>query len=178
MNYVFVIIGFLLVSLVYVYNELKRGQVAVESAKSGMDVALKRRFDLIPNLVEAVKGYATHEKAVFESVASMRHGDNTAQENYDKSGATINRLLALSESYPELRANENFVHLQRALMDVEEHIQASRRIYNRNVALLKNKAMTFPGNIVNKIANVKIADYFEIADDERGAVSIDLKSSC
>lgn len=173
------IIGGLVILFVFfisIYNGLKRAEVAVENAKSGIDVALKRRYDLIPNLVEVVKGYASHEKALFEGLALMRRGALTPQEQYAASGQAINRLLAVAESYPELRASDHFLHLQRALMDVEEHIQASRRLYNRNLAILKTKVMTFPGNVVNGVARVKVDAYFEIPDDQRSAVRIDLKS--
>lgn len=169
-----IIIGVILIlsiAFIFIYNGIKRKENAVEEGLSGIDVALKRRYDLIPNLVETVKAYAHHEKEVLESVIHERNA--SSQDAYDASGQAINKILAIAESYPELKANKNYLHLQRALMDVEEHIQAARRIYNRNVKELKNSVLTFPGSAVNLVAKVQPGKYFTIEDHERSHVEVD-----
>lgn len=162
----------LLIILMVLYNSIKRNENAVEESLSGMDVALKRRYDLIPNLVDTVKGYARYEKETLESIVLKRN--QRSEVAYEETGQAINTILGIAESYPDLKADKNFLHLQRALMDVEEHIQASRRIYNRNVKVLKDSVMTFPGNVVNILAKANPGKYFMIDEEERRSVSINL----
>lgn len=169
------IIGIVLVVLMIVvvlFNGIKRKENAVEESLSGMDVALKRRYDLIPNLVETVKGYARYEKETLEAIVLNRN--HRSLEAYEETGQAITTILGIAESYPELKADKNFLHLQRALMDVEEHIQASRRIYNRNVKELKNAVLTFPGNVVNVLAKAEPGKYYTIDEEERRSVIINL----
>lgn len=172
MEIMFGVLLIVLIAFVVIYNRIKRNENAVEEGLSGIDVALKRRYDLIPNLVETVKAYAKHEKEVLESIVHVRK--DSSQDAYDASGEAINKILAIAESYPELKADKNFLHLQRALMDVEEHIQAARRIYNRNVKELKNSVLTFPGSAVNLVAKVEPGKYFTIDDHQRSQVVVNL----
>lgn len=172
MEIIFGVVIILVVGFILIYNKIKRNENAVEEALSGIDVALKRRYDLIPNLVETVKGYAKHEKETLESIVLSRNSNK--QSAYNESGEAINTILAISENYPELKADKNFLHLQRSLLDVEEHIQAARRIYNRNVTELKNSVLTFPGSAVNALAKAQPQKYYVIENHERAVVKVNL----
>ncbi|MCR4275577.1 MAG: LemA family protein [Candidatus Wolfebacteria bacterium] len=140
--------------LVVVFNGLIRSRYRVREAWSDIDVQLKRRYDLIPNLVEAVKGYMSHERGVFEKVTEARTRAMGAASKDEKSGAenalsnTLKTLFAVSENYPELKANANFLDLQRELADTENKIQAARRFYNGNVMDYNTKTAVFPTNLM------------------------------
>ncbi|MFZ2970817.1 MAG: LemA family protein [Minisyncoccia bacterium] len=153
-----------------IYNGLIKLQVRTNEAWSDIDVQLKRRYDLIPNLINTVKGYATHEKELFERVTQARSNAMNAQNPEQKAGAenmlsgALKSLFAVSENYPELKANENFLELQRELSDTENKIQASRRFYNGNVRDLNTKILVFPDSIVAGILNIRKREFFEIEE--------------
>lgn len=154
-----------------VYNALIRLKNRVKEAWSDIEVQLKRRYDLIPNLVETVKGYAAHEKTAFESVTQARAQAISAKGFSDKAKAeetlsgTLKTLFAVSEAYPELKANANFLELQRELSDTENKIQAARRFYNSNVLALNTKVEMFPSNIVAGIFRFQKAEFFETKNE-------------
>lgn len=159
--------------VIFIYNRLVILKNRVDEAWSDIDVQLKRRYDLIPNLVEAVKGYAAHEKGVFESVTKARTAAMTAEESGDLKkvaesenalSGTLKTLFAVSENYPDLRASENFMELQRELRDTEDKVQASRRFYNTNVRNINIKVESFPSSLVANMFNFKKRDFFEIDD--------------
>ncbi len=153
-----------------IYNGLIKLQVRTDEAWSDIDVQLKRRYDLIPNLINTVKGYATHEKELFERVTQARSNAMNAQNPEQKAGAenmlsgALKSLFAVSENYPELKANENFLELQRELSDTENKIQASRRFYNGNVRDLNTKVQVFPDSIVAGVLNIQKREFFEIEE--------------
>lgn len=153
---------------VSIYNGLVTLKNRVDEAWSDIDVQLKRRYDLIPNLVETVKGYATHERELFEKVTEARTRAMAAGSVAEKGEAenfltgTLKSLFAVSENYPQLRANENFLELQRELTDTEDKIQASRRFYNGNVRDFNTKLEVFPDTIVANMLAYKKRDFFEI----------------
>lgn len=158
--------------VVFSYNRLITLTNRAKEAWSDINVQLKRRYDLIPNLVETVKGYATHESAAFENVtkaraAAMSAGSATpasqAQAENMLSG-TLKTLFAVSEAYPELKANQNFIQLQQELGDTEDKIQAARRFYNTTVMSLNTAIQTFPGNIIASSFSFKQMDLFELAN--------------
>ena len=176
---VIIIILILVFWLVGTFNSLIRARNRVREAWSDIDVQLKRRYDLIPNLVETVKGYAAHEKETFEKVIQARAiamgaittGEKAQAENV-LSGALKN-LFALAEAYPTLRASENFAKLQDELSDTENKIQAARRFYNTNVLELNNKIETFPSNIFAQNLGFKKEVFFETSNDtEREPVKV------
>lgn len=140
--------------LIVAFNGLVRRRMHVREAWSDIDVQLKRRYDLIPNLVETVKGYAAHEKSVFENVTAARAKAMSAQSKDDKAKSenalsnTLKTLFAVAENYPQLKANENFLALQNELTDTENKIQASRRFYNGNVMDYNTKIAVFPDNLI------------------------------
>lgn len=154
------------------YNRLVSLTNQAKEAWSDISVQLKRRYDLIPNLIETVKGYAAHEAAAFENVtkaraAAMSAGSETpaaqaAVEN--QLSGTLKTLFAVSEAYPELKANQNFLQLQKELGDTEDKIQASRRFYNTTVMTLNTAEQSFPGNIIAGIFGFKSMDLFELTE--------------
>ncbi len=152
------------------YNALVRTKVRVEEAWSDITVQLKRRYDLIPNLVNAVKGYAKHEKEVFENVTKARANALNAQGVQETAKAenmfeqALKSLFAVSENYPQLRATENFQQLQAELTDTEDKIMASRRFYNGSARDLNIKIDTFPSNIVANMFGFKKREFFEVDD--------------
>lgn len=159
------------------YNGLVKLDERVNEAWSDITVQLKYRADLIPNVVETVKGYAKHEKETFEMVTSARSavmGAKTvkqAAEAEKEMSSALGKIFAIAEAYPELKANGNFVKLQEQLQDVEDKIQAARRFYNAGAKELNTKIKTFPTNIINNmVGHFKKRDYFEVAESERAKI--------
>lgn len=156
--------------IVATYNGLVTLRNRVEEAWSDITVQLKRRTDLIPNLVNSVKGYATHEKEVFEKVTEARSaimdakGVKDAAEAENMLEGALKSLFAVAEAYPDLKANQNFMQLQQELVDTEDKIQASRRFYNGGVRDLNTKIQTFPANIVAGMFNFQAKEFFEVED--------------
>jgi LemA protein len=164
----------LLLWMIGVYNGLVRTRNHADESWAGVDTELKRRYDLIPNLVEAVRGYARHEEQVLERVIQARNralsneGTPAAQardENELVGG--LKGLFALSESYPDLKANQNFLHLQQELVTTENRIQRARRFYNANVRDLSNRIETFPSNLIAGLYGFQKREFFEIEDSSQ-----------
>jgi LemA protein len=156
---------------VLMFNELVRTRNACRESWADVDTELKRRYDLIPRLVEVVKGYAAHERALFEAVAAARSraqsstGSPVSQaRDEDALVGELRRLLILVEGYPVLKADRHFLELQRELVNTEDRIQAARRFYNANVRDLNNRVETFPSNLVAGMAGFTTGEYFEIRD--------------
>lgn len=167
-----IIIG-ILVYFVSIYNSLVKLRNRVKNAWSQIDVQLKRRTDLIPNLMETVKGYAAHEKGVLENVTRARANlmnAQTPQENAEAnnvlSGA-LKSLFAMAENYPDLKASQNFQDMQRQLSETEDKIAYSRQFYNDTVLMYNNKIQMFPSNLVASQFNFLEEEFFEVADTER-----------
>ena len=159
------------------YNSLVSLNERVNEAWSDITVQLKYRADLIPNVVETVKGYAKHEKETFAMVTEARSavmGAKTVKQASEAEGemqAALGKIFAIAEAYPELKANSNFVKLQEQLQDVEDKIQAARRFYNSGAKELNTKIKTFPTNIINNlIGHFKKRDYFEVAETEKAKI--------
>lgn len=170
--------------LVGMYNSLVRGRNHVRESWSGIDTELKRRYDLIPNLVETVKGYARHEREVLERVIQARtqavaSTGSPAQQAQDENflvGA-LRQLFALAEGYPDLKASENFLELQRELAETENRIQASRRFYNANVRDLNTRIQVFPSSLIASIFGFQREQFFEIEDAAmRRAPQVELRA--
>ncbi len=174
-----ILVGIAVLYIVFVYNGLVRLRNRVGEAWSDIDVQLKRRYDLIPNLVNTVKGYAAHENNVFEKVTEARSQAMQAGTTQDKAAAenmlsqTLKSLFAVAEAYPELKANQNFLELQRELSDTENKIQASRRFYNGNVLELNNKIDMFPSNVIAGMFGFTKKDFFEVAEGEKEPVKVE-----
>jgi len=162
-----------------IYNGLVKLKVRTDEAWSDIDVQLKRRYDLIPNLINTVKGYAAHESGVFERVTEARTKAMSAGTAVEKGQAenalsgTLKSLFAVAENYPELKANTNFLELQRELSDTENKIQASRRFYNGNVRDLNTKIQIFPDSIVAGILSITKREFFEIEEGEKAVPKVE-----
>ncbi|SDB91857.1 LemA protein [Sanguibacter gelidistatuariae] len=168
---VVVVVLVVLIWVVSAYNTFVRLRNLIQEAWRQIDVELHRRHDLIPNLIETVKGYAAHESGVFEAVsqaraAAIQPGSTPAQQAAQENNLTqaLGRLFAVAEAYPQLRATENFVALQHELTNTEDRIAAGRRFYNANVRELNTKVETFPANIVAGMFHFSRAEYFEVTD--------------
>lgn len=173
-----VIIGGILLFLWYIYNTLISARLRVSEALSQIDVQLKRRTDLIPNLVDTVKGYAKHEKSVFEKVTELRSDLMHAKSPEKK--AEVNNMLtdalksifAVAEAYPDLKASENFKELQEELEDTENKIAYSRQFYNSNVLDYNTKLQVFPNVFFAKLLNFKPAEFFGATEEEKKPVKV------
>ena len=167
-----IVIVILVVLVAGAYNGLVSSRNRVKDQWSQIDVQLKKRADLIPNIVETVKGYAKHEKETLEDVVKARNALNTASTVEDEMKANnqitgaLNKLFALSEAYPELKANENFMSLQKDLKDIEDKISYARQFYNDSVMTYNNKVQMFPTNIIANIFNFKESKFFEIENEK------------
>lgn len=176
MSAIWIIIAIVVLFLIIIgvmYNSLVMLKVRVDEAWSDITVQLKRRLDLIPNLVETVKGYAKHESGVFTAVTEARNAalnakgvKQTAAADNQFEGA-LKSMFAVAESYPDLKANQNFIELQQELVDTEDKIQASRRFYNGGVRDLNTKIQTIPTNIIASIFGFKSRDFFELDEAEQ-----------
>ena len=162
------IIVILMLVVLFTYNTLVRLKIRVEEAWSDITVQLKRRVDLIPNLVESVKGYVKHESGVFEEVTKARanvlgaQGVKATAAAENQFEGALKSLFAVSEAYPDLKANQNFISLQNELVDIEDKIQASRRFYNGGVRDLNIKTQAFPSNIIAKMFGFVGSEFFEL----------------
>jgi LemA protein len=166
--YVIIAVALVLIIAVFMYNRFVRQQNILNEAWSGIDVQLKRRHDLIPNIVETVKDYAQHEKKVLEEITNLR-SRLTEQATVKEKGQIENsfsqalkNIFALAEAYPDLKANQNFIELQRVLADTEEQIQLARRYYNGAARDYNTMVQSFPNNILAKMFNFTKAEFFEI----------------
>lgn len=168
----------LILWFVVTYNNFIKQKALVNEAFSGMDVYLKKRFDLIPNLVECVKGYMKHEQDTLTKVISLRNQSISQQSTSDKINvekelsSQLSRLFALAESYPELKANQQFLSLQQDLRKIEEDISQSRKYYNGAVKQFNVRVKTIPSNIIASMFHFTEFTYFEIQDGERSAVKV------
>ena len=183
---VLAVLGALVLLGIITYNGLVKTKIRVDEAWSDISVQLKRRYDLIPNLVSTVKGYATHEKDVFEKVTEARSSAMNAQSQggvaetakaENAFSATLKSLFAVAEAYPDLKANQNFQDLQAQLTDSEDKIQASRRFYNGAVRDYNTKCQVFPTSIFANMLGFKSREFFEVDDAEAAAVAkpVDVK---
>jgi LemA protein len=163
-----------------IYNRLVALRVRASNSWADIDVQLKRRFDLVPNLVAAVQGYAAHEKAVFEDVAKLRaqaaQSPGPADREAPESGlsSAIKTLFAIAENYPDLRADQNFRQLQTQLAEIENNIQHARRYYNAVVRDMNTAVQTVPSNLIAALFGFRRLDYFQAGDAEREPVSVDM----
>jgi LemA protein len=167
---IIVVVLLLIVFFIFSYNGLVRLRNSIDNAWSQIDVQLKRRHDLIPNLIETVKGYAAHESGTFEKVVAARNAAMSAQGPQQTAEAenaltgTLKSIFALSEAYPDLKANQNFIALQEELTSTEDRISYARQFYNDRVLKYDNKLETFPSNTIAGMFSFKPREYFETQD--------------
>ena len=182
--YIFLIIlgvigFFILIWVISSYNSLKSAKIKVNEAESGIDVALTKRFDVLTKMVDTVQGYAKHEKETLEKVIALRnsvHLNNASiKEKQDISNQMDEAMRAINvivEQYPDLKANENFKQLQVSISDVEEHLQAARRVYNSNVSNYNHKVQLFPSNIIASMFHFEAQEFFIAEEYKRNDVEI------
>lgn len=177
-------LGMIILGMVYLfsaYNRFINLNNLVQEAFSTMDVYLKKRWDLVPNLVESVRGYAKHENETLEEITKLRGSlyDNMSSKDKidtnEKLTAGLSRLMIVSENYPELKASENFITLSKQLIKIEEDIANSRKYYNAIVRKFNIKIQMFPSNIIANLFNFKLAQMFQISNDERSNVKVELE---
>lgn len=180
MVYIVILLVIVLIWMVYTYNKLIRQRNMVNNQNSQIDIQLKRRFDLIPNLVEIVKGYANHEKTTLEGVVLARNTFLNTDDTEEKLQAdrqlnsALTRLFAVAEAYPDLLANQNFMNLQKELSETENKIAFSRQFYNDSVFKLNNMIEMFPSFIVAKLFGFEGRKYFEIIESEKDNITLDI----
>lgn len=174
------ILVIIIVAIIAMYNGLVQSRIKVDNAWSQIDVQLQRRFDLIPNFVETVKGYMSHEKETFEKIAALRTSWANAESVSDKAkldgelSTTLKTIMAVSESYPELKANQNFSELSEELRNTENKISFARQFYNDSVTMYNTKLQVFPSNIIAGMFNFTPRDLFKAESDEaRKNVKVD-----
>ncbi|MBQ1853308.1 MAG: LemA family protein [Lachnospiraceae bacterium] len=173
---VLVIVFIILVWWISTLNGLKKTQIKIEEASSGIDVALTKRYDVLTKMVQIAKSYAKFEKETILEAVKLRKGMSIAEKNEAAAamGDVQRGLNILAENYPQLHANENFRQLQVAVMDVEEHLQGARRAYNSNVSTLNQKIVTFPTSIVAGVSGITRQAFFEAENEKRADVKMDL----
>ena len=175
----YVLLGVVIIVIIIIlsgYNSLVKLRNKINQSKSGIDVYLNQRFDLIPNLVECVKAYSKHEKEIFENIAKLRslYNENKNLDNASKLNNSVNELLAVAEDYPELKASEQFLNLQHNLVKIESQLQAARRIYNTNVTNYNTKIQSVPSNLIAKLFGFKVAELFQIEEYKKENINIEL----
>ncbi|MBN2136457.1 MAG: LemA family protein [Sedimentisphaerales bacterium] len=178
------VVGFLLLAVIFVYNGLIAKKNRVKNIFSTIDVLLKKRYDLIPNIVAAVRGYAKHEKALLERITEARAKAASGRLSNDEQvmldgpvSKMLGSIMVAVENYPDLKANENFLHLQRTLTEVEEQLSAARRAYNAAVEDYNNAVEMFPTSIVASMMNYSRRAFFEIPDEQRRNVDTKVLSN-
>ncbi len=180
---VYIIIGIIVLLVIYIlvtYNGFVKTNNIVKEAFSTMDVYLKKRWDLIPNLVEVVKGYANHEKETFNEITQLRTSIYDSMTMNKKINVNeqltqgISKIMAISENYPELKASDNFLQLSRDLTKIEDEIANSRKYYNGTVRIFNNKVQMFPSNIIAKLFGFKQANMYEANVEEKNNVKVEL----
>ena len=182
MIYLLIVLGLVAVWAVFSFNRFVSLRNRAEEAWADIEVQLKRRYDLIPNLVNTVKGYATHESSAFENVTkarSMAMGATGPTEAHAEAEnmltGALKSVFALAEAYPDLKANQNFLALQNELSDTENKIQASRRFYNANVRDLNTGLESFPGNVIAKVFGFMKKEFFDLADTDAAQNPVEVK---
>jgi len=180
-TFILVLAGIIVLWIIWMYNSFVRAVNRTKEAWADIDVQLKRRYDLIPNLVETVKGYAQHEREAFQEVTEARARALGAQSMKEKEEAenqvssALKSIFAVAENYPQLRAVESFTNLQNELADTENKIQAARRFYNGNVRDLNTRVQSFPYNVIARTFKFKERELFELENDEaRNPVKVEM----
>lgn len=170
-----IFISVVVIAVFYIssYNSYIKKRNRVNESLSGIDVALSKRYIVISNLAEVVKVYVKHEQSIFETIAKLRNQTNSDLSEYnDKLNSSKQQLLALVESYPEIKADQHFLKLQGAMIDTEEHLQAARRLHNHNVQIYNTFIMQVPQNLLSPMKTAEKFDYFAASSNEKALVNV------
>lgn len=174
-----IVVGVVVVLLIFwyvgTYNGIKVSKLKVEEALSGIDVALTKRYDVLVKMLDVVKGYQKHEKELLMEIVNLRSGMSMQERNQanQKMNEIAGQIRILAENYPELKSSNNFIELQKTIVDVEEHLQAARRLYNANVTEYNKRIITFPNSIVANIMNARKEMFFAADEAKRADVKMD-----
>lgn len=180
METMIIVIGIIILIIVIwcisVSNRFNRLNIKIEESVSGIDVALTKRYDVLTKMIEVVKGYIKHEKEVIFKVVELRNNMTIKERNDANSSMdeSFNKINLLSEDYPDLKASENFKILQRSIVDVEEHLQAARRLYNSNVSSYNELLLSFPSSIIAGVKHLKKKDFFAAKEEEKDNVNVEI----
>ena len=175
--YIIVIIAIIiLIAYISISNGLNRAIVKIDEAASGIDVALTKRYDVLTKMMDTCKSFVKHENEIMFKVIELRSGSSINEKNEANKVMNDNyrNLLAVAENYPELKSSETFTTLQKAILDVEEHLQAARRLYNSNVSLFNQKVVTFPSSVIASSKGLTKKEFFEAEETKREDVKIDI----
>ena len=174
--YILIIVGICLVSFIIIYNSIISSKINASKSKSVIDVYLQQRFDLIPNLIEVTKGYMNYEKDILDRITKLRmaYKENKNDESVNELNREYNNIMATVENYPELKASEQFLKLQKTLIKIESQLQAARRIYNMDVTKYNTKISKFPNNIVATMFTLKELPLFTL-ENEDSEININVK---
>ena len=170
------VIVVILIAIIMMSNALNKALVKIDEADSGIDVALTKRYDVLTKMIDTVKGYAKHEKETLFEVINLRKGMSMAEKNEanTKISDQLGKLQIVAESYPELKSSENYKTLQQSILDVEEHLQDARRLYNANVSTFNQMIVTFPMSIIAGSKGLSKKEFFEAEETKKQDVKIDL----
>lgn len=182
MNPLYIVIAIVVIILIFVIwcisisNKLNRTVIKIDESLSGIDIALAKRYDVLTKMIEVVKGYVKHEKETLFAVINLRKGMSLPEKVIEdkKMDENMQKINIAVENYPELKSNENFKELQKAIVDVEEHLQASRRCYNSNVSIYNQLIMSFPTSVIAKKKNMTKKEFFKADEIEKETVKVDL----
>ena len=171
---ILIVFAILIISIISIYNKIVKLQNNVKSSASGIDIYLNQRFDLIPNLVECVKEYTKYEEELLENVVKLRksYSENKSLKNASELNNSLNKVIAVAENYPELRASEQFLNLQNNLVKIESQLQAARRIYNMDVQRYNSAIQTVPNNIIAGMFGFKEKEFFQIEEYKKENINI------
>lgn len=173
---ILVIALIIVVSIISISNKLNKAVVKIDEASSGIDVALTKRYDVLTKMIEVVKSYAKHEKETLFEVINLRKNMSINDKNIEnkKMDENLNKINVVAESYPELKSSENYKTLQQSIVEVEEHLQAARRLYNSNVSIYNQMLVTFPISIIANNKKMTKKDFFEADENKKEDVKIKL----
>lgn len=182
MNPLYIVIAIVVIILIFVIwcisisNKLNRTVIKIDESLSGIDIALAKRYDVLTKMIEVVKGYTKHEKETLFAVINLRKEMSLPEKVIEdkKMDENMQKINIAVENYPELKSNENFKELQKAIVDVEEHLQASRRCYNSNVSIYNQLIMSFPTSVIAKKKNMTKKEFFKADEIEKETVKVDL----
>lgn len=171
-----VVILIIVISIISISNKLNKAVVKIDEASSGIDVALTKRYDVLTKMIEVVKSYAKHEKETLFEVINLRKNMSINEKNAEnkKMNENFSKINVVAESYPELKSSENYKTLQQSIAEVEEHLQASRRLYNSNVSIYNQMLVSFPSSIIAKNKGMTKKDFFEADETKKEDVKINL----
>lgn len=173
---IIVVLLIIMISIITIVNKLNRAIVKIDEASSGIDVALTKRYDVLTKMIEVVKAYTKHEKETLFEVINLRKNMTINEKNIEnkKMDENFNKINVVAENYPELKSSENYKTLQQSIVEVEEHLQAARRLYNSNVSIYNQMLVTFPLNIIANSQKMTKKDFFEADENKKEDVKIKL----